>query len=703
MDNLSFAYSTKNIPTATLKEYQIRLTEMTDKLIRRMRWRSFFFLNPDLSPTVKETYGFKSKKPAPAIHELAYFEKCMTELIQKETNLKPHTNHFQTAIKKDIKSINDSSKLLIKADKTTNYYKLDVSKYNQLLTNNVTKDYKIAKPDTADRITATDLEIARSVELEDRIERIAEKPAFITLKDHKSNFQNNPTCRLINPTKSEIGIISKKILDRINQEVTEKTKVNNWKNSQSVIEWFRKLKNKTQRRFISFDICEFYPSITESLLSKALDHASNYTHISDKDRQIIMHAKSSLLYHKNNHWTKKNSNNTFDVTMGSYDGAETCILVGNYLLSLLSTIPSIDLGLYRDDGLAACKAPPKTVEIIKKKICSIFKNLNLKITIEANQSTVDFLDVTFNLETDSYRPYTKPNNNIQYVHRLSNHPPSIIKNIPENINRRLTTLSSSKREFDLAAPPYQKALQQSGYDYKLEYKPTTQKPTNKQKRTRNITWYNPPYNSNVQNNLGKQFLVIINKCFPPTNPLSKIFNKNTLKLSYSCMPNLKQKVTAHNNKILNSEITTNTHTCNCRRRDQCPLDGKCLQRSITYQATVCNKTNNTEETYVGMCETDFKARFRNHKASFTHTDKRHQTELSKHIWQLKDNNIDFDIKWKIVKPCQSYSNKTKKCNLCIFEKYLIICKPKMCTLNKRNELAATCRHSKNYLLTKPKR
>ena len=46
----------------------------------------------------------------------------------------------------------------------------------------------------------------------------------------------------------------------------------------------------------------------------------------------------------------------------------------------------------------------------------------------------------------------------------------------------------------------------------------------------------------------------------------------------------------------------------------------------------------------------------------------------------------------------SYSNIGKKCNLCIMEKYFIICKPETCTLNKRNELASACRHASKFLI-----
>ena len=89
---------------------------------------------------------------------------------------------------------------------------------------------------------------------------------------------------------------------------------------------------------------------------------------------------------------------------------------------------------------------------------------------------------------------------------------------------------------------------------------------------------------------------------------------------------------------------------------------------------------------------------RNHTCSFRNERYRNVTELSKHVWDLKDRNINYEIKWRKVRQAKSYSNINKKCNLCLWEKFFIICKPEMSTLNHRNELTSTCRHSKKFLL-----
>ena len=390
--------------------------------------------------------------------------------------------------------------------------------------------------------------------------------------------------------------------------------------------------------------------------------------------------------------------------MGSFDGAETCELVGSFLLSKLQHL-NINVGLYRDDGLAITSATPRDTENIKKEICRIFNSNGLRITIEANKRTINFLDITFNLDQGTYRPFTKPNTALLYVHRESNHPPVTTKNIPAGINKRLSSLSSNKASFDQAAPPYQKALDESKYNYTLQYEPTA--PSKRKNRQRNILWYNPPFSKNVSTNIGHRFLALVDKHLPKDHILHKVFDRNTIKISYSCMNNTKQIIDNHNRRILSppqANVTATTtateinKTCNCRQKNTCPLDGNCLQPSVIYQATVTHRNSNKTETYIGLTENEFKTRYRNHTASFRHAKHKNSTELSKHIWNLKDNNIDHFISWRILSSNSPYSSSSKRCNLCLKEKFLIICRPELSTLNKRNELVSSCRHRNKALL-----
>ena len=121
--------------------------------------------------------------------------------------------------------------------------------------------------------------------------------------------------------------------------------------------------------------------------------------------------------------------------MGSFHGAEICDLVGLYILHRLSAIfPTGMYGLYRDDGLSIIDwKPGHELERLRKKAISEMKNMGFKITIEIGQTRTDFLDVSLDLFNDTYGPYRKPNASICYIHKGSNHPPSIKKALPKMI------------------------------------------------------------------------------------------------------------------------------------------------------------------------------------------------------------------------------------------------------------------------------
>ena len=146
----------------------------------------------------------------------------------------------------------------------------------------------------------------------------------------------------------------------------------------------------------------------------------------------------------------KKDSGLFDATIGAYDGAEICELVGTFLLYKLSLkYNKNDIGLYRDDGLAIFKniSGPKS-EKVKKDIQKLFKENELDIVIPCNMKTVNYLDVTLNLENCTYHPYQKENNQIKYINIESNHPPSIIKQLQLSIKSRLSSLFSSEETFN---------------------------------------------------------------------------------------------------------------------------------------------------------------------------------------------------------------------------------------------------------------
>ena len=98
---------------------------------------------------------------------------------------------------------------------------------------------------------------------------------------------------------------------------------------------------------------------------------------------------------------------------------------------------------------------------------------------------------------------------------------------------------------------------------------------------------------------------------------------------------------------------------------ECPLQGKCLSKNIVYRADVSNLSDQSTKVYVGLCATSFKTRFNNHSSSFNHKNKSSSTELSKHIWELKEQNKQYSISWSIAKQCHGYNPVSKSCNLCL--------------------------------------
>ena len=206
--------------------------------------------------------------------------------------------------------------------------------------------------------------------------------------------------------------------------------------------------------------------------------------ITDFGKEVIFSSRNSLLYNNGVAWTKKEDKN-FDVTMGSLDGAEICDLVGLFILSKLQNIGLSSVGLYRDDGLAVADRTPRQNDMLKKKICEVFRKVGLSITITANQNEVDFLDITLNMKKGLFKPFIKPNDKPEYVNILSNHPPKILKNIPIGINKRLANISANKEVFDNSIQIYSDELAKSGYEHKLSYEDfTTNNNIQKPKRKR---------------------------------------------------------------------------------------------------------------------------------------------------------------------------------------------------------------------------
>ena len=291
-----------------------------------------------------------------------------------------------------------------------------------------------------------------------------------------------------------------------------------------------------------------------------------------------------------------------------------------------------------------------------------------------------------------------------YVNKKSNHPPSIIKNIPAAVNKRLCKISANEAVFNEVVPPYQNALKESGYEHSLKFEQVTDINNNSKKRNRkrNITWFNPPYSENVSSNVGARFFRELDTCFPPCHPLHKIMNRNTIKLSYRCMPNMGQVLSRHNHKVVNQEQVQQTPPgCNCQGGQAvCPLNGACQTSSLVYEATVTRLDNHIQETYTGLTERTFKIRYGEHKFDFRHEAKEHSSTLSAYIWKLKKLDVPYNISWKVITRSKSFDPTTRSCQLCLKEKFYIMFRPEGASLNERRELYATCRHRLKPLLGK---
>ena len=125
--------------------------------------------------------------------------------------------------------------------------------------------------------------------------------------------------------------------------------------------------NRSQCKFIQLDIAEFYSSILEERLDNAILFAQQHMHIPEKDLHIIKHCRKSLLCNDNEPLKKNNTENCFDVNMGSFDGAEICELIGIHVLSLLSNkLDTQSTGWYRDDRLVLLKIHLRT-QVSKSK------------------------------------------------------------------------------------------------------------------------------------------------------------------------------------------------------------------------------------------------------------------------------------------------------------------------------------------------
>ena len=151
----------------------------------------------------------------------------------------------------------------------------------------------------------------------------------------------------------------------------------------------------------------------------------------------------------------------------------------------------------------------------------------------------------------------------------------------------------------------------------------------------------------------------------------------------------------HNNRNLSP--INECDKCDCNSVSDCPVGGKCQQTNIIYQATI-NTSKNETHTYTGLSMNSFKARWTQHMSDFRNISSKAKTTLSKKVWQLKSENVAFNVTWKLKCRSTPYTPANKSCNLCTSEIFHILFYPHDASLNSRNELKGYCRHWEKHKL-----
>ena len=713
----NFTYSHKNIPLCSNNAFKRRLVLKTEDFARRMRWKYFHLVNQ--TPQQKEKFGFKTlQTPPPADEKVEEFLSELFDLVA-EVKFKPAANEFQDRLKEDCRKLRESSKVAASADKTRNLYEFGAENYRRIVLDNVTSCYRKADPANVKQVNAEAANIARELEIDDRVDAMSESQAFINIKDHKATFPGKVEARLINPSKTKIGAVSKKYLDRINSEIRQKTNFHQVKSTGEVLKWFNDLPKTEKSSFFKLDIEAFYPSISEELLLKAIQWARTITTVSQAEEKAILHCRKSFLFWDGQAWVKRD-NKDFDVGQGSLDSAEVSELVGLYILSeLRRLIPQENTVLYRDDLLAVVNKSARLVDRLRKDVVKLFQSLGLKVTTEINIRSTDFLDVTLNLEDGSHRPFRKDNRIPVYIDSRSNHPPVVKKNLPKMIGKRISDLSSNAEIFEKEKPIYQEALKNAGFKEELKYEKTQK---TRRRRRRSILWFNPPWSDTVKTNIGSQFLKLVDKHFKDDDFLGYHFNRQKIKISYSTMPNIKRIITSHNRRLINPKEELELIDCDKKGRckDECFEERKkCQSRCSIYQASLQYETPHASipalkipksKVYTGLTSNKLKERFNHHHWTFTNernnpfkppadrNNSLQNTSLSTHIWKLKERKIEYKLEWNIIKQAPVYSKEAGGCSLCLEEKTQIMFADKRTSLNKRTEIMQKCRHREKHLL-----
>ena len=205
--------------------------------------------------------------------------------------------------------------------------------------------------------------------------------------------------------------------------------------------------------------------------------------------------------------------------------------------------------------VGSCWTPQAGGWKAKEEGCqTFFWAQHLSITTKVNIKVTDFLDVAFNL----HRPFKKATSNPIYVHKDSNHPMHVKKELPQMIGRKISDLSSNKGVFEAEVAVYSSALKASGYNNELQY---TERPSPRRDLGGEM------WSGSTRRGMMRKFLSMIDRHFLKGSALGEHCigkHRSTVKVSYSSMPNMTWIISGHNKKVTGSSTSMETKGCNCR-------------------------------------------------------------------------------------------------------------------------------------------
>ena len=165
------------------------------------------------------------------------------------------------------------------------------------------------------------------------------------------------------------------------------------------------------------------------------------------------------------------------------------------------------------------------------------------------------------------------------------------------------------------------------------------------------------------------------------------------------MPNIKSKISTYNKNILNKPVNQNTWKFNCVNKNTCPLNGYCLLENILYIATIkSDKKNYQPRNYKEISEKTFEKRYKNHKKSSNVNRYKNDMKLSVEHWNLKAGNYNPKVTWAVKNQFSAYNPHSKRCSLCLNEKFEILEDKEKNLLNEKSEVMSKCRHQNKYML-----